>query len=159
MSNKYISQINNTNFVYPNYELAEYDVDIIHNINNYSVSGYVTSFSATTVTSSAITVAFNATWLQNNAEVFLRDSGNAGVLSIHAMRPEQIYYKPYRVVASTSFTYTGQTSFNINSSFTMLSTQFGTPPVLFSTGPYYFEVRFIGANSIFPVCQTLNLTI
>lgn len=159
MSNKYISQINNTNFVYPNYELAEYDVDIIHNINNYSVSGYVTSFSAITVSSSSITVAYNATWVQNNAEVFLRNSGNLGYISIHAMRPEQIYYKPYRIVSTTSVAYTGQTTVNVNSSFTMFASQFGTPPVSFATGPYYFEVRFIGANSIFPVCQTLNLTI
>ena len=63
MSNQYIPQINNQNFVYPNYELAEYDVDIIHDINNNSVSGFVTSFSAQTVTSTIISIGYAGFWI------------------------------------------------------------------------------------------------
>jgi len=59
MSNKYISQINKQNFVYPNNDIAEYDVDIIHDINNNSVSGTVTNFTATTVTTTGITYSLD----------------------------------------------------------------------------------------------------
>ena len=45
MSKKYIAQINNTNFVYPNYKLAEYDVEIIHELKENSVSGTTSGFS------------------------------------------------------------------------------------------------------------------
>lgn len=157
MSNKYISQINNTNFVYPNYDLAEYDVEIVHNINNYSVSGYVTSFSAVTVSSSNITINYNMTWIKNNAEIFLRQNGNINFISIHGIAASKIYYKPFLVVSSISSPNTGQTTQTFNGSFSMAPVQFGLSS--FVTGPYYFEIRFIGGNSIYPICQTLNLTI
>ena len=157
MSNKYISQINNTNFVYPNYELAEYDVEIIHNINNNSISGYVTSLSATTVTSSSIIGIYNATWVKNGAEIFLRQTGFINTISVHCMPAGTLYYKPFVAVSSSSSANTGQSTININNTFSITPSQFGLTS--FVTGAYYFEFRFIGGNSIFPVCQTLNLTI
>jgi hypothetical protein len=155
---KYIPQINNTNFVYPNYDLAEYDVEIVHNINNNNVFGLVNSFSATTVTSTGITISFNATWIKNGAEIFLRQNGNISYLSVHAFPANRLYYKPFRVVSSISTTNSGQTTITSgNTTFTITPSQFGLSS--FVTGPYYFEVRFIGGNSIYPVCQTLNITI
>ena len=64
---KYIPQLNNQNFVFPNYDLVEYDVDIIHNLNEYSVSGTVTNFTGTSITSSGATFSYNYTWNKNNA--------------------------------------------------------------------------------------------
>jgi hypothetical protein len=37
MSYKYIPQLNETNFVYPNYEISEYDVDILHTLNQLQI--------------------------------------------------------------------------------------------------------------------------
>jgi hypothetical protein len=155
---KYISQINNQNFVYPNYDLAEYDVDIVHNINNTSISGIVTSFSAVTVSSSSISVRTTNTWIRNGAEVFIRPSNLLGLYSLHVMAPNQLYYKPWRAVDSTSTTLTGLTTFT-----TTNRTSTFTPSLLglttFVSGVYNFEFRFIGATSIFPVCAPLSITI
>ena len=158
MSNKYISQINNNNFVYPNYDLAEYDVEIVHNINNNSVFGIVNSFSGTSVSSTGITITYNVTWVRNGSEIFLRNSNVISYVSIHAFPANRLFYKPFRLVDSRSVGDTGQTTISSgNTTFTITPSQFGLSS--FVTGPYYFEVRFIGGNSIYPVCQTLNFTI
>lgn len=154
---KYISQINNTNFVYPNYDLAEYDVDIVHNINNNSVSGYVTTLSATTVASTGITVSVNYTWVKNNADIFIRNINSVQLISLHAMVPNQNYYKPFRIISNSS-----TSNLNVTTQ-TVSGNQFFSPATMgvasFISGTYYFEVRFIGATSIFPVCRTLSITI
>lgn len=157
MSLKYIPQENNLNFVYPNYDLYEYDVDIIHNINNNTVTGTVTSFSATTITSTGITIQYSWSWSKNNADVYISPSNNIHLVSVHCLTNSQTYYKPWRLVdlrtsgTTTGSTYSGTTSFSITPS------QMGVAS--FSSGTYYFEIRFIGLKSIYPVCQTLSLTI
>jgi hypothetical protein len=155
---KYIPQINNQNFVYPNYDLAEYDVDIIHNINNTSVSGIVTSFSATTVSSSSIIVRATTTWYRNGAEVFIRPSNLLGIYSLHVMAPNQLYYKPWRTIDSTSTPTTGSTTFTTtdrNVPFSPANLGLTT----FISGTYNFEFRFIGGTSIFPVCRSLSILV
>lgn len=157
MSYKYIPQLNNENFVFPNYDLAEYDVDILHTINDNSVSGTVTSFSATSISSSAITIQYTWSWSRNGAEVYISPSNLIHLLSIHALTNTQTYYKPWRLVTyrssstTNSSTYSGTNTFQITPS--------GMGVTSFSSGTYYFEVRFIGLKSIFPVCQTLSITI
>jgi hypothetical protein len=152
----YIPQINNQNFVYPNYDLAEYDVDIIHVPNDNSVTGTITSLSATTVSSSSITITYSGTWSLNNAERYLTQ-GVTPYLSVHVMGPTQNYYKPWRLVSvkTTGSTTNSVTMSNISSVFTASNTGLST----FTSGTYYFEFRFIGANSIYPVCQTLSITV
>ena len=110
---KYISQINNQNFVYPNNDLAEYDVDIIHTINNTSVSGIVTSISATTVSSSSITVRVTFTWYRNGAEVYIKPVNALQIYSLHMLAPNQLYYKPWRMIDQTSTLSTGLTTLTI----------------------------------------------
>jgi hypothetical protein len=155
---KYISQINNQNFVYPNYDLAEYDVDIVHNINNTSVSGIVTSFSAVTASSSVIQVRYTNTWSRNDAEVFIRPSNVLSISSLHVMAPNQLYYKPWRTIDSTSTTLTGVTTFT-NTNRLIQFTAAGLGLTTLVSGVYNFEFRFIGATSIFPVCAPLSITI
>jgi len=157
MSNKYISQVNNTNFVFPNYNLAEYDVDIIHSINDNSVSG-TSVISATTINSTGITFVYSTVWYKNNAEVYIRPSGNLQYLSIHMLAAGQNYYKPWRLVTSASTTNLTQTAISLsNISFTVTASQMGL--TTFTSGNYYFEFRFIGRKSIYPVCQTLSITV
>ena len=155
---KYISQINNQNFVYPNYDLAEYDVDIIHTINNSSVSGFVTSISATTVSSSTINIRHTNTWIRNGAEVYIRPVNALQLYSLHMLAPNQLYYKPWRIIDSNSTLSTGVTTF------TTTNRGIGIPAAAvgltsFVSGIYNFEFRFIGATSIFPVCTSLSITI
>jgi len=67
MSRKYIRQIINRDFVYPNNEVSEYDIELVQDLNGNSVSGTVTNFTATSITSSSITFRFNYTLSLNHA--------------------------------------------------------------------------------------------
>lgn len=157
MSYKYIPQLNNENFVFPNYDLSEYDVDIIHNIDSDSVTGTVTSFSATTRTSTGITIQYSWSWSRNGAEVYINPSGNIHLVSVHCLTNTQTYYKPWRLVDLRTDSTTGSSTYSGTTSFSFTPSQMGVTS--FTTGTYYFEIRFIGLKSIYPVCQTLSITI
>jgi len=158
MSKKYIRQVINQDFVYPNNEVYEYDIDIVHDINDNSVSGTCTNFSATTFTASSIIVSFDWSWSKNNAEPFIASNGNLNLFSLHMMAEGQDYYKPFRLVDYEDTVSTGSTT--ASGTFTSVSI---TPSMMglsnFLSGVYYFEVRFIGHRAIYPVCLSLSLTI
>lgn len=157
MSVRYIPQLNETNFVFPNYELSEYDVDIIHSLNENSVSGTVTSFSATSISSVSITFQYSWSWSRNGADVYISPSNNIHLVSVHCLTSTQTYFKPWRLVDLRTSATTGSTSYSGTTSFTITPSQMGVTS--FSTGTYYFEIRFIGLKSIYPVCQTLSITV
>jgi hypothetical protein len=74
------------------------------------------------------------------------------------MAAGQDYYKPWRLIGSNSTINTGLTtltSTNRDATFTPADLGLTT----FVSGNYYFEFRFVGATAIYPVCQTLNITI
>jgi len=156
MSTRYIPQLNETNFIYPNFEISEYDVDIIQNINNNSVSGTVTNFSGITVSSTGLTFTYTWSWSKNNAEPFISTSGQIHLLSVHMIAAGQTYYKPWRLVdlvtngSVESSNYFGIETFTVTPSMMGLSQ--------FSFGTYYFEFRFIGKKAIYPVCYTYSAT-
>lgn len=157
MSKRYIPQVNETNFIYPNNTEQEYDVNIIHDINDNCVSGTVTNFSATTVSSTGITFTYSTTWDLNNAEPWIRNSNVLGIYSIHMLAPGQNYYKPWRLVQSRASSTTNLTTFSeTNVTFSVTPSQVGVSA--FTNGTYYFEVRFIGHRCIFPVCVQLNIS-
>lgn len=157
MSYKYIPQLNNANFVFPNYDLEEYDVDIIHEINDNTVLGTVSSFSATTSTSTGITIQYSWIWNKDDAQVYISPSNNIHLVSVHALTNTQTYYKPWRLVDLRTSATTNLTTYSGTNSFTITPSQMGVTS--FTTGTYYFEIRFIGLKSIYPVCQTLSITI
>lgn len=152
MIRKYIKQIDSNNFFYPNYEKAEYDVEIVHNINNNCVSGDVTNFSAVTISSSSLTFSIDSTWNLNGAEPFINDANDVVIYSIHMLAPSQVYFKPWRMIESRVVTgATGTTTFSeTGKTFTVTSTQAGVSG--FTNGTYYFEVRFIGHDCVYTEC-------
>ena len=155
---KYIPQLNETNFVFPNYDIAEYDVDIIHDINNLSVSGTVSNFIISgTPRTTGITFTHDWTWSKNGAETFISFIGNLHLISVHMIAAGQTYYKPWRMVDIVA---TGVTT---NSTYSGSNTIFVTPANMglttFTSGTYYFEFRFIGLKAIYPVCQTISVTV
>lgn len=154
---KYIPQLNNQNFVFPNYDLAEYDVDIIHNLNEYSVSGTVTNFAGSSITSSSATFSYNYTWNKNNADPVISNSNVLNLLSVHVLAPNQNYYKPWRCVNLITGLGISGTTFSGFNSFTVTPSQLGLTS--FVTGTFYLEFRFIGLKAIYPICQTLTVTI
>ena len=149
MGRKFIKQIINQDFVYPNADVSEYDVEIVHDLNNNSVSGTVANFSATTVNATGITFSYSYTWSLNGAEPFINDFNNLNFMSVHCMGPTQQYYKPWRLVGVPLLDYTGQTSTSGTLSFTVRPENLGLTTL--SNGVYYFEVRMIGHRAIFPI--------
>ena len=151
MGRKYIKQIINQDFVYPNADVSEYDIEIVHDINNNSVSGTVTNFTATTVNATGITFSFDYTWAKNGAETFINNNtGELDILSVHMMAQNQNYFKPWRCVANVSSTNINATTFGATTSFNVLPSQLGLSS--FTAGIYYFEVRMIGHRAVYPIC-------
>lgn len=151
MSRKYIRQQILQDFVYPNNEVSQYDVDnIVHDINDNSVTGTVNSFDIPTFTTNSITINWNVTWNLNGAEPWIRNSNLLGIASLHMLVPGQNYYRPWRIVgslANANITLTGITTTQVS---VITPSQVGL--TTFPNGTYYFEVRFIGHRSIYPIC-------
>lgn len=155
---KYIPQLNNENFVYPNYDLAEYDVDVIQDINEYSVSGTVTNFVVSgTARTTGITFTHDYTWSKNGAEPFITTRPAINLLSVHMIAAGQTYYKPWRCVDIVGNLTTGLTTYSGSNTFLVTPSMMGL--TTFSSGTYYFEIRIIGLKAIYPICQTLTVTV
>lgn len=154
---QYIRQITNDNFVYPNNNVKEYDVEIVHEIEDFSVSGSVVNLSATTITSTGITFNLDYVWLRNNAEVFIKNNGNLSILSVHMLAPSQSYFRPWRIIQTQETATTNINTLSALSTFTVFPSQLGIAN--FTTGTYYFEIRFIGHRAVFPVCYNLQITV
>jgi hypothetical protein len=157
MSRKYVKQINNLDFVYPNNFTAEYDLEIIHDINDNCVSGNVTVFSATTVSSTGITFNIQGNWSLNSAQPYIDiDGGFLSVASIHMMGPSQSYYRPWRLVENIVSTGLTNTYVSFNQNFTVLPSDLGVTG--FTYGTYYSEIRMIGKKCVYPICFPLDIS-
>jgi hypothetical protein len=66
----------------------------------------------------------------------------------------QTYFKPWRLVDLVTSIYTGTTTDSGTNTITVTPSQMGVSSFIFGT--YYFEFRFIGSNSIYPVCYTYD---
>jgi hypothetical protein len=143
--------------VYPNNSVPEYDVELVQDINNNSVTGSVEAFTVTSSSSSSISISMNYTWNLNGAEKFVRASNRMSIISVHAMSPTQLYYKPFRTVFEVSLTDLSLTTYSQTGlTFTLIPSDLGLSA--FTEGTYNFEVRFIGHTSIYPICLTVPVT-
>jgi hypothetical protein len=163
MGRKYIVQQQDINFVYPNNVLNQFDVEIVHDINDNCVTGTVTNFSAVTFTTTGMTLSFTYNWNLNGAERMLNASNTqTQILSLHGMRTPagavsevDGYYNPWRMLTNITgtTTVTGQTA--------TVTTGVLTPAMFgissFTTDNYVFEFRMIGADCVLPICQQFYL--
>ena len=153
MGKKYIGQVDNKNFIYPNNDLFEYDTEIIHDLKNNSVQGQITNVTAVFISgNTGINFQFDYTWDRNGADPYLLQDGNLSILSMHLMNPNQKYFKPWICVGNIS-------NSNVNS--TTLSghanINFSNQGVVLPQGLYYIEFRFIGSRAI--DAQEMSMTI
>lgn len=155
MSKRYIPQTDNKNFIYPNYDLAEYDVEIIHVPNENSVTGTVTNFTGTSITTTGMTFTHNWSWSKNGADTVISSSGQIHLLSVHVQASNQLYYKPWRCVDLVSSGTTTGSTYSGSNTITFTPSQLGLTS--FPNGVYSFEFRFIGQKSIYPICQTYTV--
>jgi hypothetical protein len=146
MSNKYIKQIDKENFIYPGNTLAEYDVTIIHDLKENSVSGATSGFT-TSLSGSNLVVSFSYDWELNGAEPFISNDGKLNVLSLHMMTADKKYYKPWICVGLVQNNNTALTSVTGTTSFTITPAMAGVSS--FVNGTYYYEIRFIGKRGIY----------
>lgn len=156
MSYKYIPQISNQNFVFPNTKLEEYDVDIIHDLIETPVYGQILNLSATTISSTGITISYNYIWYKNNSETFLNYSGSTNIISVHVMEASQSYYKPWRCVSVITGSTSG-TTISGSTTTTFTPSQLGVTG--FTSGTYPIEFRMIGHRNVFPICDKLQITV
>ena len=75
------------------------------------------------------------------------------------MTPNLNYFKPWRTIFNLTTTTLTTAALTGTSSVIFTAAQLGLSPAIFPSGTYYFEFRFIGATSIYPVCRTLSITI
>jgi len=147
---KYIPQRTFNDFVYPNNNKAQYDVnDVVQNINPNVVSGTVTNFVATLVGGS-LKVDFNYTWSKNGAEVFVNQSNEINTISLHVMPAGVTYFKPWRCVDNLTAV-SGSTSASGAYSETFSASLLGVPSL--TGGTYYFEIRMIGLLQNYIIAQ------
>lgn len=152
---KYIVQQTYDNFVYPNNNVAIYDVnDVVQNINSNVVSGTVTNFVATLV-GGELKIDFNYTWSKNNAEIFTNQSGSINTVSIHVMPYGVTYFKPWRCVDNITAV-SGSTSASGVYSGTFSASTLGMSSL--TAGVYYFEIRMIGALQNYIITQQYSVT-
>ena len=162
MSRKYIANQQDINFIYPNNILNQYDVEIVHDINDNCVTGTISSFSATTFTSTGMTLSFNYTWNLNNADRML-NTGNTQtmLISLHGMKVSsgsttdyQTYFKPWRML----YHITGSTTTTSESG--SVTTGVLTPAMFglsaFTSNIYQFEFRILGQSCVLPICSSLT---
>lgn len=158
MSNKYIKQVDSKNFLYPNNDLAEYDIDIIHDLNENSVTGTVTNF-VTSLSNDklVLTISFDYQWARNGAEVFVLNDNSTSIFSFHVIQGDT-YFKPNQTVTNVS--YTGATPNNVSGSITLSENFYIVPGefIPWEEADYYYEVRFIGHRAIYPVMSSFNVS-
>jgi hypothetical protein len=153
---KFIKQINSYNFVYPNNTIAEYGDEIIHDLKENSVSGTVTNFTGTSISSTGLTFSFNYTWALNGAEPWINEAAELYLFSVHMMEPSKVYFKPWRLIDEKYLITTGSTTSSGSYTFSVTPGQMGISA--FSNGDYYFEIRMIGHRAIQPLCQTYTIS-
>ena len=155
MSKKYIKQIDNPNFLYPNNYLAEYDVTIIHDLNENSVSGIVTGFTTSlSADKKSLTISYDYEWIRNSAEVYVMSDGSIALTSFHLSQGTS-FYKPTQLLWFTNVT--GATPNNYYESVSVTET-YDSPDQIWTEGDYYYEIRFIGHRAIFPIQGKFTLT-
>ena len=154
MSRKYIKQILDQSFVYPNNEVPEYDIELIHDINDNCVEGNVSGFTVTSFTSTGLTATFNWTWDLNGAERVLSNANQTVMWGLYAMAPGQVYYKPFRLVQDYANPSTSITALSSGSTVNITPTMMGL--TTFTSGTWYFEMRMIGKRCVLPICITAS---
>lgn len=154
MSRKFIQEYKNDNFVYPNNDPYEYGVEIIHDINNNSVSGLTTGFSAV-LSGGNIVFSFTYQWFLNGATPFIMNNGDLSVLSVHMMEPSRTYFKPWRLIGMVSDVNPNLTYKTDTVVYTVTPQMMGVTS--FTSGTYYFEIRMIGKKAVYAICAEATI--
>lgn len=153
MSKRYIPQTPNNDFVYPNNDKVEYDVEILHEINDNVVQGTISGVTLS-YSGDLLRLQYTYTYDRNGSIPFFRENGNQSILSVHMLAPGQEYFKPWRMIHSQSYAVSGDT-FSASISRIIDPSQFQLSS--WPAGQYVFEFRFIGLKQNYVICETATL--
>jgi hypothetical protein len=156
MSKRYIPQLPSNDFVYPNNDRVEYDQEIVHEINNNTVTGSVSGLTLSIVDVNDLQLQYTYTWNRNDAEVWIRNSNLLGLLSVHVLAPGQDYFKPWKIWDSVANSNLNLTTSSSTITRTIVPSFVGLTG--FPNGEYTFEFRFIGKLQPYVVCATATLS-
>jgi hypothetical protein len=158
MSKKYIGQINNENFVYPNNKLAEYDVEIIHDLKENSVTGNIDAIDITYVGGNIhIHLAYYMSL--NGAEPFISPvNGYLNYMSLHLQTPDRQYFKPWICVDAQQDSDVNATSWAVTD-YNLVVTPQMVNQSSFSSGTYYIELRLLGKRCVFPISSSAYVNV
>jgi hypothetical protein len=150
MSKKYIAQINNDNFVFPNNRLAEYDVEIIHNLQENGVTANLYGIDMYNSSGNLhIHLAFDM--FLNGAEPFISPTnGYLNYMSVHLMTPDKQYFKPWICVDVQQDSDVNANTWSVTN-YNLYVTPAMAGVTSFSSGTYYLELRFLGKRCVFPI--------
>jgi len=164
MGRKYITNQQDINYVYPNNIINQYDVDIVHDINNNCVAG-TSLLNISGFTTTGMTVNINYSWNLNGAERMLNVNGTQTmILSLHGMiAPQNVYgnnqgyFNPWRMLYHITGTTSTTTQSGIVSTGVLTPAMFGLSA--FTSNFYVFESRLISRNCVLPICSNFTLTL
>lgn len=151
---RYIPQTPSNDFVYPNNDKVEYDVNITHDINDNTVDGSISGLTMS-FSGSNLRLQYTYTWNRNGADIWVRDSGNLGLLSVHFLAPGQEYFSAWRMIDSVSAGTATGTTYSTTIIRYLAPSYFGLTS--WPVGNYSFQFRFLGLKQNFIVCDTATL--
>jgi hypothetical protein len=157
MKQKYIKQVDNQNFLYPNNYLAEYDVNIVHDLIEGNVTGTTTQ-PVLTKNGANIDVSVDYTWDLNGAEPFYNNQGALNLINVYFQTPDRQYFDVWVNV------YILQTS-ELNTTATGGTMNFTITPAMmnqasFSTnGNYSITFQCISRRTIYPMPWLIPLQV
>jgi hypothetical protein len=157
MKQKYIKQVDSQNFLYPNNTLAEYDVNIIHDLIEGTVTGTTTE-PVLTFSGSNINVSVDYTWDLNGAEPFYNNQGALNLINVYFQTPDRQYFGNWVnvFVLETFALNTTSTGGTMNFTITpamMAQTSFS------SSGNYSITFQCISRRTIYPMPWLIPLTL
>ena len=138
--------------------MAEYDVEIIHDLKENTVSGTTSGFSILYDNGTGnLGLSFSYQWYLNSAEPFINNNGKLNILSVHLMSNQKQYYKPWICIGliqrdNTTLTYVGDTQ-----NFVITPAMMGQSS--FTAGKYYAEIRMMGHRVIYPINYSYSVTV
>ena len=151
---KYISQRTFYDFVYPNNNKAQYDVnDVVQNINSNKITGSISGFTAS-ISGTTLSLSFDYVWNRNDGEVFVNQANRLHLFSIHMMTPSKTYFNPWRLIDYNYVLNTNDETFTGTFNTSVTQAQFGEA---FTNGMYYFEIRMIGALENYIITQQYTI--
>jgi len=156
MKQKYIKQVDSQNFLYPNNTLAEYDVNIIHDLIEGTVTGTTTE-PVLTISGANINVSVDYTWDLNGAEPFYNNQGALNLINVYFQTPDKQYFGNWVNVFVLETFALNTTTTGGTMNFTITPAMMGQT-TFSASGNYSITFQCISRRTIYPMPWLIPFT-